>query len=305
MCTIKAPINILLETDSCSLKCDYNFNYSITDFVVSYKNNAVLHFSNVDKKNFEHVEYNGNQYNLEEILILNKSLHTYNNDYADGEIFMLHKNSFGNTLIVCIPIIISNSTDVKSEYFVEILNKLIINGVNNKNESSIINSININKIIPMTTYYTYTSSDLFNGICNNENNADYIVFHKKSAITIKQNIYDMFIKELDIINILFKIYKENDAPKLFMNKNGPKKGTSINEDIYIECNPTGDEGEQTVELENNMIDNIFSNLFTDIIVLNYFIAIIIGCIVMYLLIYAFNKFIDFVYPAGSDTNNQT
>lgn len=301
MCTKKAPINILLETDSCSLKCDYNFNYSITDFVVNYKDNVIIKFSNVDKQNFEQIEYNGNNYNLEEIRICNNSFHTYNNQNADGEIIMTHKNSFGNTLYVCIPIIISDSTDEKSEYFVKILNELFVNAVNNPNETSIIKSININKIIPMTKYYTYTSSNILKNCNNNDINTDYIIFHKNvSAIKIKKNIYDKFIKPLSKTNV--KIYKENNAPKLFMNKNGPKRGTTINEDIYIECNPTGDEGEKMVELDNTM-DKIVSNLLEDNTPLNIILAVIIGCIVMYLLIYVLNKFICFVNPYGKPSLN--
>ena len=252
-----SPINITNNYDNiCSLKCDYKFNYPLGSLIITNKG-AYIYMTIVDPGiNNPSVIYNAENYQVKEIRMFRKSLHTFSGNNTDAELIIVHKSITGNSLLVCIPIMIGNTTNSDKPEANNIFDSIIsemsktANSVGQKTTLNI-STLTLNKLVPEKSFYSYSGTLPYSP--SNGNN-DIIVFSKKYALNINQKTFNIFSKLISESNV--QIQKVNNLG-LFFNKNGASIITNnnnkgANDNIYIECVPTGSSGEVLVKNEPHM-----------------------------------------------------
>jgi hypothetical protein len=246
-----APLNIVknIQTEKiCKLKCAYGFTYPSTSLQIG--NYGTFLLFTPDETSAPPVIYNDMNYNVQYCVLAQPSIHHYNSNRADAELIIVHNRVSGNPLYVCIPIKNSStSTAQSSNYFDMIMSNVSQTASSRGGRTVFTNStFSLNKFVPMTPYFSYSGTNMFSLACNSrEGTVDYLVYRGG----------------------------------VFYNPSGP---TPPNQpEIYIDCQPTGDDGELLVVakkdttsfLDNKLIKNIMSS---DI--LSSGIKIIIGLILM-------------------------
>lgn len=237
-----APIDINGNMNAyCDLKCDYAFSYPISSMTVSNNSNYLaLRF---DKANNPPVRYNASNYEVTDARLFYPSLHTYSGWKAKAELIVTHHNTNGQgTLLVCIPIrVVENSTTDTVKLFDTILAQCAKTATT-AGQQTVINipTFTLNTFVPTKPFFSYTAT-LPYAPCNAE--ADYVVFSPDFGDTVSMS-YDAYLAlQKLIVKHPYRVIKSNDTA-LFMNKGGAKrKETNTGEsNLYIECNPTGDDG---------------------------------------------------------------
>jgi len=240
-----APIDISRNVDSyCNLKCDYSFQYPYTPVKIKHGGDHLeLRF---DKTNDPPVVYNANNYEVTVAHLYTPSLHTYTGERADAELLIVHNNINGKgTLIVSVPFMMDKqgrTTDT-----LRLLDRIVVqtaNTANNKNQQTVLNdaTFTLNKFVPVEPYYSYTGTLPYYP-CNG-GEVNYVVFSKDS-----QNQQTISSDALASLQQLLKRHKYATSPSnpggLFFNRLGPKliKGAATDDGLYIECQPTGSDGE--------------------------------------------------------------
>ena len=208
------------------------------------------------------VLYNESKYQVHEIRIFVKSLHTYNGQYADAEMFIHHKNeNGGNDLLVCIPIVRQDfSNGESSEIFRNIFTELS-KRANSKNSETVINinTFSLNKLIPMKPFYSYKGTLPYKP-CNG--NYDIIVFNKNNGgfITMNDNIYSKLNEIITLNN--YNVHKVDDT-YVYYNELGPSfLSTSTSDEIFIDCQPTGDDGTSLVPVNKSLTSALSADIPT-------------------------------------------
>lgn len=232
----KAPIDIPnFSKNICVEKCNLVYKYGDSSTTIANKGD---HLSLGYDASNTNIYYNTIKMEVQDIRIYTPSLHSYNGKRAEAELIIIH-SGFGKNLLLCIPIK-SSGPDTLS-----ILDTIIDNAsskITNKGDAAALNSFtwNLNNIVPhQKQVYTYTST-LPYVPCSGT--YDYLVW----------NINDYFIpvstKFISILKGKHKIisshkYTIQNGPTVFINKKGATNSSyaSDNDDIYIECQPTGEE----------------------------------------------------------------
>jgi len=226
-----APLDIDRNKEQiCDLKCEYIHNYLTSSNLIITNRKEYLSVR-VDNNINNPVTFNSNKYNLSEIRLYNRSIHSWNGTHTEGEIIMVHNNILGNQgdLLVCIPIKKGYvNSDILKDIILESTKRA--NSINNRTTLSIDN-LNLNNLIPSKPYYFYKGS-LAYVPCNSLVN--YIVFDENDSIYISDSIYDKFNKL--IIQNNYKT-KKNVDNIIYYNINGSK--IEMKDEIYIDCQPTG------------------------------------------------------------------
>jgi len=237
--TSTAPINISSKgkVDDCSLKCQFKYNYPRSPATTITNNGNYLGLS-YDKVI---VNYNDNELRVQDIRLYIPSLHTFNGNRGDGELIIRHVG-MGISLLVCIPIVISSSKSDASKNLSFLVNTAV-KRTPNIGESAVIsvNDFTLNSFIPKRKpFYSY-SGTLPYAPCNGEH--QYIVFMPKTS--------PVFISSGDM-GLLKKMLIAHDstikaASQYFVNQRGAiftdPTSDEGDDDIYIECHPTGANGE--------------------------------------------------------------
>lgn len=271
-----APIDIVnSQSTTCNKKCDYAFDYEKnTPAFTSYnKGNYIKLVFNPDTNS--PVIFNNEKYNLIDVCIFSPSLHTYNGEQSDGEILINHSSiSTSSNLIVSIPINKSSTGNNNLQKIITETSSL----ANSDNTSGKIDipAFSLNNFIPQSPYYFYNGTKMYD---NCKGNYNYIVFDQNSSIPITFDV----LKVLKNIIQPYKIKTKNN--KLFYNKNGPSmtlQGTN-GDDIYIKCEPTGDNGSTMVEKSNPYSLEDFGNINFKNFTKSPIFKIIIGIIIALLL----------------------
>ena len=256
-----SPVNILNNPQfNCDLKCDFSYNYTTSPVLIISNKSEYL---SIKLDSVQNITYNASTYSLNEMRIYQPSLHSYNGKKTDAELIIIHTRdtSVGN-LLVCVPIMTGS---VNSDSLA-IIDKIVSNAslmTNSSNKTTNVNipTFSVKTLIPLKPYYSY-SGTLPYPPCNGE--YDYIVFNKdeNAILSISAKAF----------NALSKIITKNAYPirqngGVFYNKKGPSPSTNTSDDIYMECVPTGSDGEQLVPIEtstNNMFDNhSIQNFYND------------------------------------------
>ena len=255
----KAPINIVENVPNCSLKCNFSFKYSSSK-ILKIRNNGVFIRINLEKMNEPPVTFNNENYNVEEINIFSPSTHTFAGKNADAEMYIIHSNDNNSSkLIICIPISVNNVVDDNSALLSRIVGEMSKRG-NSIGEEFIIQEerFSLNNVIPRKPFFFYEGVLEFG-------HSNFIVYNTDNAIPINDKVFKQMKDMLGSLNI--DVSPADD--RLFYNNKGPfyNNNTPGNDDIYIDCRPTGSDGNVIIPVndETKLDMNIFKNINSDFI----------------------------------------
>ena len=280
-----APINLTKNTENvCNLKCSYSINYGTTSLRITNQGNY-LSFK-VDDANTPPVLYNGQNYNVTEVRLYCKSLHTYAGKQADAELVIVHSNTtFTGGLLVCVPIAQSSTTSAECAVLFDFILAEIKRTAASRYSQTVYNNqtLTLGKFIPLKPYYSYTGTLPWTP-CNG--NYDYVVFDKEDAITMSPQAYKTLLTVIPSPN---NIQPKSNPSSVFYNENGPTL-PNVGQ-IYIDCQPTGEDGEILVParvdtagvLDNELLKRIFN--FT-------MVKLLVGVLVMIVIWKLAMKIID-------------
>lgn len=241
-----SPIDLIeAETKICDSKCAFSFNYVKSSLIGSNKKTHLeFKLQNNDKNS---IKFNGNYYNLEKFMLFRNSVHKLNGQSKSAELVIEHSkiNNPSKKLVVCILLNVVNNNDSDIDFLIDKMSLLALK----LNDTAVIKypSFSLNNIIPEERYFNY-SSNLFyfknnSGLCYK--NHDIIVINKILSINTKNynNLFDLINKHSFPINL-------SNKPDTFYSKKKASLGLGVmgENDIYIECKPTG-EGEDKVVQE--------------------------------------------------------
>ena len=256
-----APIDLTKNTDNiCNLKCAYSFTYSPTSLRITNQGNYLSFLT--EDANAPPVTYNDQLYNVKEVRLYCKSIHTWAGKQADAELVISHTNlNSTNNLLVCIPIVQSSTTTAASAELFDFIIAETGRTANSQGQQTVYNNptLTLGKFIPMTPYYSYIGTLPWTP-CNG--NYSYIVFQKDDAITMSPYAYTA-LKAL--IPSPHNIQTTgNNSNSIFYNAKGPTP-PNVGE-IYIDCQPTGDDGDVLVPakvdtagiFDNQLLQRIFN-----------------------------------------------
>jgi carbonic anhydrase len=246
------PINIdtTVKAENCNMYCDYKYDYNDSSCVV-YNAGGMLKI-NYDLKSDGTVSQaflNKKKYNVSGIQIFQPSKNTYKGTRADIEFVITHEGDNKEKLLVSIPFIVSagssSSSNLKSGGLVldniinEFTKQTAGRSVNvNEGYQININNFNLNNFIPNTPYYFFYVNT---ATCKQSN----IVFDMlKSGQTISQTAVDKLNTKLSKLRVE-NLYPAVTTQTLYINSNGPNyQGKATDDKIYIDCQPTGEEGKE-------------------------------------------------------------
>ena len=284
-----SPINISSKdvVSTCDLKCKFVYNYPKSTCVVTNKGNYLqLEYA---KFNNPPVTYNNIPLSVSDIRIYIPSLHKFNNIRGDGEMVIQHLGQ-GKSVLVCIPIKISNEESQASDSLKEIIDHAapFVRNINESVNSNV--DFSLDNFIPSSKFYSYTGTLPYEP-CDGSN--DYIVYNMKDTTLFINN--ETYNKLQSLIVKQTIPLKKTDY--LYINNNGAysQKTTSLEDDIYIDCQPTGEDGE--ILLKENKVDetstsfSAFNGDSLKKLFLNPIFAIIIGILFGGILIALLKKFI--------------
>lgn len=264
-----APINIDMTTSasSCDILCSYKYDYNDSKCVVSINSEGYLEINYDLKRDGTEAQssLNKDNYNIADIRIYQPSIHTYDGKQADVELIIHHVGpSSGQTrpkeLYVSIPFIASDSPLVSSNNGGIILENIILqyakqtpspgDNIHHLN----INNFNMNNFIPNANYYYYTGTPYDTNDCS-ITGINYIVF---DTIRGGQTIGSAALAKLKTLvpsnGPIYSIAK-NTA---YLSSNIPNYsgGTTGDDKIYIDCQPTGEDGKSLYKLKGvNELNN--------------------------------------------------
>ncbi len=289
------PINIdtAVKAENCNMYCDYKYEYNDSSCVV-YNTGGMIKI-NYDLKSdgtISQAFLNKKKYNVSGIQIFQPSKNTYKGIRADIEFVIRHEGDNKEQLLVSIPFVVStgssSSSNLKSGGLVldNIINEFIKQSAGrtmNPNEGYQINinNFNLNNFIPNTPYYFY---HIDTATCKQSN----IVFDMlKSGQTISQTAVDKLSKAL-LENRVTSLYPAVTTQTLYINSNGPNfQGKATDDKIYIDCQPTGEEGKELYKESNNELGKESKeqgmkliNSLMDSGSVQFILAIVLGIIVL-------------------------
>ena len=299
----KAPINIPRESsDLCVEKCSLKFNYGKSSF--SIKNGGDYLSLGYDAST-TNVKYNANKMEVHEIRIYTPSLHTYDGVRAEAEMIIVH-SGFGKNLLVCIPMKSSDGSGSGASTFSQMLSEAS-SRISNTGDATTINALtwSLNDFVPnKKPLWSYTSNLPYNP-CTGV--YDYIVFSLNDYyVPISAKMVGLLQGKNNKKGLITKQqYEIKSGPRIFYNKNGATNSnfSGDDDDIYIECQPTGDQGEalfkqSTSESSDTKSGNM--DISFDDIVKNPAFEIFVGIVAAYALFkvgeFAYKKFKN----SGSD-----
>lgn len=224
-----APINIVKkEADRCSLKCLLWYNYGNSSCTVTNQSNMLL----IRYDGSSDVMFNSLHYTPKEIRIFKPSIHTFDGQYADAEIVITHTSNQGG-LIICVPIMSSKNKNASTG--TNVLDDIIQNAPAQKETTTLnIHDFNLNYVIPKSGYFSYTGTIPY-GTCKED--YQYVVFPKQSLF-VHQSTLDT------LGTLIHNSYISVHPGECYFNEKGTtQNGFSGDGQIYIDCQPTGEEGE--------------------------------------------------------------
>lgn len=270
-----SPIDLVnINANDCTLKCEYSFKYPISS--LNGRNNGEYLSFSFDKQQASPVLFNKEKYNVESMRIYRPSLHTFNGSKADAELIIIHNHlASTNNLLVSIPLMgVSSNKEVLDNIVSQMGEK-----ANKEGETAKINlnAFSLQNIVPSKPYYYYNGTLPYSP-CNGS--YEHVVFDKKDSLQINSSSLRL-LKNL-IKESKYTIKKAKQG--YFYNKRGPRTNlvTGGEDDIYIECHPTGEEGEILVPKSKKALGLDYGDTMSKIInnkvfkIVLIIIAVIVG-----------------------------
>jgi carbonic anhydrase len=275
-----SPVDIPTIGTTCSLKCNFSHKYPSSELYVTHNGDYISIKLNSSVQS-QPVEYGNSTYDVEDIRLYMYSLHTYVGEKAHGEMIIIHRNNMGGEkLLVCVPFMVNeNAGNDTSIAFDNVVSEIGRRANSNGSQTQInLATFNLNKFIPKKPFIIYNGTLPFSP-CE-KTKVDYVVFRKEDAIPITLSSAELLFKLIKRTNYDIKGRPSNG---FFFNKNGPKVGTSTSDDIYIDCKPTGSDGE-TIQVPSAASSWNLSADTMNLSKVGMAIGLLVGMIIMYLLI---------------------
>ena len=239
-----APINIdsTVTEPTCDLKCSFFYNYGNSSARISNNGNAL----SIAYDGLSDVVYNNETYTPSDILIFKPSLHEYDGQARDddntlvkAEIIVKHQSSTGSNLLISIPIV-SGGGNVVITGGSSLITDLIDNAPDSSDDgvrSVSLSDFTLNSIIPKAPYYKYDGTFPYD--CDSTQYT-YLVFSNKSGgLSLDDNTIQKLGSYINEVNTT--IYQN---ASVFYNTTGTQSnGFDGDGQIYIDCQPTGENGE--------------------------------------------------------------
>jgi len=240
-----APINIdsTVTEPTCDLKCSFFYNYGNSSARISNLGTAL----SVDYDGPSDVVYNNETYTPGDVMIFKPSLHEYDGQARDdadaqvqAEVIIKHKSQGGGTsLLVSVPIVSGGSNLITTGGSGLITS--IVNGAPDSSDAGAtgisLSDFTLNSIVPKAPYYKYDGTFPYD--CDSTQYVYLVFSNKDGALALD----DATLQRLgDLVNVASTTIYEN--PSVFYNKTGTQSnGFDGDGQIYIDCQPTGDNGE--------------------------------------------------------------
>ncbi len=222
----KLDISMRNVAGNCESKCSYSFRYSESSSTA--KNNRTMITLTYDSEKVPPVTFNGQKYNVGNIMITSPSIHKFNGNFLPGEIIITHiPVKGGNSLDVCVPFKSSIEFTPASQIITDIINKVATNAPRSRDSTNLNMTFNLQTIIPKKPFFYYT-----------QETSDTIVFGEFDAIPLTSNIINKLKKIIQPYSITIP------SVELFYNSNGPISGVQIGGGVYISCQPAGSSKEK-------------------------------------------------------------
>jgi hypothetical protein len=308
-----SPVNVSSTDPSikeCNIYCTYLYDYNDSSCIVSRNKNdpsgnyLEIKYELKNSGTSAQAGFNSNNmnYNVSSIRIYQPSLHTYDGQYVPVELLIFHDgptNRQGDTnkLIVSIPYQSGNASTnyTSSKSGAQVLQSIINEYskiASNTPQNLNIKNFNLNNFIPNTQYYYYRGPDLPKfGVCDKKKNTNYILFDITKA---PQYISSDSISKLQ--NLIAKSSFPIRKNTLYKSAKFPNSNSSAvnSNDIYIDCNPTGSEGEQIYTPGSNSIkkESSISNLVESLKnsgIVQFLASIIVSILLIWVIKKAFFK----------------
>ena len=282
-----SPINISTTANvlSCEIFCAYMHQYkdsacTVTQFPTYLK-------LSYDATTSAAVTFNKEGYNVREINIYAPSIHMYNGSPADAEMLIIHDGA-GKKLIVSLPLVQSNGAAKSATILDNIITKFSSTFDKTKtNDSQLVNveNYNLENFIPSAPYFFYMGGAPFSP-CDGQ--YSFLVFDKtKSPVTISSATLATLTGLITPSGI--KAVARSDY---YYNSSGPnvKPGSGKKDEIYIECNPTGEDGEILYQTPPSTLGpDMNSALSMDNLMKNPYLNVVIGVGLSYMALKAVSK----------------
>mgnify|MGYP000692890643 CR=1 FL=1 len=296
----KAPINITQinnnTIETCEVTCSFDFAYGSSSCNVTPNGNYLSYKYDGNTKVSYNTSDKVSNYVVNEIRIYSPPLNKYtttDNNNAVAELFVHHTSSnTGKNLLLCIPLAVKDIPSKSSEVFSQIISTSI---EQDGGEQSInVSNFTLESLIPITEFYSYNGdipySPTGNNICSGTN-ANIIIFPADG--TINMNSQTLSTLRTLITNSGTTTHQNPDSVNLRYNKDGTLHNASGGgDDIYIECNPVGHDGEIIENVANDttsgsesqrertpMLDDKTKKIIYDVLISLF--GILIGGIIIY------------------------
>lgn len=284
----KTPINIVGNVPNCSLKCNLSFNYPSSKLLRVLNKGNYINIA-LERMNESPVSFNNESYNVENIRLYTPSLHTFAGINTYAEMIISHTNDNNSSyLLICIPISVNNINNDNSALLSRIIQEMS-KRANSLGEETVIQEerFSLNNIVPRKPFFSYEGVLPYSP---NNGKVNFIVYNTDNAIPIN---YEIFKKMKNmIVSQNIDVYPENG--RLFYNNKGPSN-KNTEDDIYIDCKPTGSDGNVIMPIgdENKLSEsmNIFKSIDSEII--KQIVKILFAGIILFLLMKAIYMIITY------------
>jgi carbonic anhydrase len=278
-----APVNIVNNPEFiCDLKCEYGFKYPQSGLNITNRGEYLS--LKTDSSNSPPVTYNTNKYEVADMRLYQPSLHSYGGKKADAELIIVHNNvSTQGNLLVCVPILVgTSSSNADSLSLFDTIISEVAKTANSPGTKTTVNipTFSIGKFIPQKPYYSYNGTLPYSP-CNGE--YDYVVFSKDNDASLDMS--PTAYASLQQIITANGSTTNNNKNGVFFNKNGPTtlSGPAGKGDVYMECLPTGSEGETLVPMAKSSEQMFNAQAIKDIFKNNLVLQILTGIFIMLVL----------------------
>lgn len=207
---------------ACDLKCRLTFAYQPSATSVASNNKTHIKVT-YDAGRTPPVTYNGDQFEVQELLLYAPSVHRFNGASAAAELVVSHfSNKTSQTLQICLPVLSGSATDPA---LAAILAAASGSG------QQLRATIDLQKMLPSAKpFFSVTDAS----------KVQWVVFDKTAAMSISA----ADAKRLTAMLVAPNYAVCQSGPRVFLNSKGAN--TSGNKDgIYIDCQPTGSSEETT------------------------------------------------------------
>lgn len=273
-----APIDINTSNvvGKCDYKCEYSFHYNDSSCIATNRGDYIS--VSYDSSSSPPVTYNSSAYDVKEIRIYSPSLHSYMGNKTDGEAIIVHESASGAyPLLVCVPIKISNTGSIGSNYLSNIVTTVAQNAPADGEQTTVnISRFNLNALVPRKPFFSYTATEPYQPCSTSKN--EYIVFTlSDGSIGITKDILD---KLHSIINA--NEYDIKKGASLFYNEKGPTNADRDGE-IYIDCQPVGQSEEEEIMVTDTGSSSF--NFNTGDIMNNKYFQMFLGSLIFIAIVY--------------------